>query len=65
MSVEETPGQNAARLIREARVHLADPSKAEYHERLSDAIDKMQGELDFWAQLAAVNRVVGIENERR
>lgn len=60
----ETPGQQAARLIREARAAIADPSKAEYHERLQAAVDAMQGELDFWAQVAAINRLVAIANER-
>jgi hypothetical protein len=60
----ETPGQQAHRLIREAEVALTDPGKAEYHERLSAAIDAMEGELDFWRQIAAVNRIVDIANER-
>jgi hypothetical protein len=42
-----TPGQQAAAAIREARTLLADPTKAEYHQRLSDAIDRMQAELDW------------------
>lgn len=62
--VNETPGEQARRLIDEARNALADPRKAEYHERLRAAIDAMEGELDFWRQLAAVNRLVDIANER-
>lgn len=59
----QTPGQQAAAAIREAKTLLADPSRAEYHERLSAAVDKMQGELDWWSQLAAVMAVVDIANE--
>lgn len=62
--MQQTPGQQAAEAIREAKAVLTDPSKSEYHERLSAAIDAMQGELDFWAQLAAVNHLVDIANER-
>lgn len=62
--MSESPGQQARRLIDEAKAALADPSKAEYHERLSAAIDRMQGELDFWEQIAAVNEIVNIANER-
>jgi hypothetical protein len=47
----QTPGQKAAQLIREAKAVLADPSKAEFHERLSVAVDRLQAELDFWGQL--------------
>lgn len=61
---DETPGQKAARSIREAKAHLADPTKSDYHERLFAAIDKMQAELDFWGQLRAVMDVVDIANER-
>lgn len=60
----KTPGQRAGEAIQEARNLLADPSKAEYHQRLSAAIDKMQAELDWWAQLRAVLDVVDIANER-
>lgn len=59
----QTPGQHAAQAIREAKQLLADPSKAEYHERLSAVIENMQAELDFWGQLAAVNHLVDIANE--
>lgn len=62
MSVQ-TPGQQAAHAIREAKELLADPGAAEYHERLSAAIDQMQDELDFWGQLRAVTAVVDIANE--
>lgn len=61
---QPTPGQQAARAIREAKVVLADPSKAEYHERLSAAVDRLQGELDFWAKLKAVLELVDVANER-
>lgn len=54
--MSETPGQQAARLIREARAVLADPSKAEYHDRLRAAADAMERELDWWRQLAAAMR---------
>lgn len=50
----KTPGQQAAEAIRQAKAVLADPSKSQYHQRLSAAIDAMQGELDFWAQIAAI-----------
>jgi hypothetical protein len=60
----ETPGQHARRLIDEAKVALDDPDKADYHERLRAAVDRMEGELDFWAQLRAVNELVDIANER-
>lgn len=46
-----TPGQQAAQMIREAKTILADPSKAQYHQCLSDAIDRLQAELDWWAEL--------------
>lgn len=59
-----TPGEQAAAAIREAKALLADPSKAEYHERLRVAIDNMQAELDFWAQIKAVMALVDIANER-
>lgn len=59
----KTPGQQAAAAIQEAKALLNDANKAEYHERLSAAINKMQGELDFWNQLAAVMAVVDIANE--
>lgn len=61
---DETLGQEAARLIREAREVLADPAKTEYHERLSAAVDRLQDDLDFWGQLRAVTDVVDIANER-
>lgn len=60
---DKTPGQQAAAAIQEAKALLNDPSKAEYHQRLSGAIDKMQGELDWWAQVRAVMAVVDIANE--
>jgi len=52
----ETPGQQAARLIREADVVLADPTKSQYHQRLREARDKMQESLDWWTELAIALR---------
>lgn len=60
---EETPGEHARRLVNEAKQILTDPAKAEYHERLRAAIDRMEGELDFWTQLRLINEFVDIANE--
>lgn len=51
--MSETPGQQAARLVREANVVLADPSKAQWHDRLRAARDRLQAQLDFWREVAA------------
>lgn len=48
----ETPGQFAGRLIREAQDVLNDPSKAEYHEQLRAAVERLQAQVDFWNELA-------------
>lgn len=47
-----TWGQQAAEMIRQAEIHLADPSKAQFHDRLRVAIRNMQAQLDFWNTLA-------------
>jgi hypothetical protein len=59
----ETPGEEARRLVNEAKVALNDPRTADYHERLRAAIDRMEGELDFWNQLRMVNEIVDIALE--
>jgi hypothetical protein len=59
-----TLGQDAAEAIRQAKIVLADPSKAEYHERLQIAVDKLQKQMDWWAEVgAAMRRVDDLTNE--
>ena len=50
-----TWGQQAAEMIRQAEAHLADPSKAQFHDRLRVAIRNMQAQLDFWNTLMILN----------
>lgn len=38
-------------LIDQCNDVLADPNKAEYHDRVKIALDKLQNEIDFWRAL--------------
>lgn len=61
----ESIGQQARRLIAEARVILADPSKAQYHKRLQQLVDAMEAELAWWVAVGAAMRQVDAEQADR
>jgi curved DNA-binding protein CbpA len=51
-----TPGEQAKAAINEADKVLADPSKAEFHDRVREARNRMQKELDWWTELGIAMR---------
>ena len=55
--------ERAKELIAEGRKVLDDPTKADYHERLRAAIERLDEDVSFFEQLAAVQAMLNVANE--